>query len=392
MDISKTAAATKALELSRLAGDVGRVVVFYTPMATRPQTVVPGVGGTGRSATANRPVNPTGFTAARMSCLASDSGQVVVPQALHWPNVPKLFMPGVGGTGWSATADRPVNMMDWFTVRLEPNMAERNTAEPTVSRGLAARHHMVTGVAGVTRGSCANSVFSARCGWNSLGAEQTAHRSTAERASQTLREPKFRFDLPDADETTKAVWTQKRQSPVWQGFTAKYFSMLNRFVGLATMSCAQRYALFRNIQQERGWKATTASSYWISTLTVRRILELPCTAEDARATTILEKEAKSAEVSYAEPMTIDHYHEMRELLPPGDPVRIAISLAFVWGQRISDIAQLAKNDIDTECFNTPMMIAKVCRGKVIGRIRPYHLHLPIVDLTYRLTVDLDLGD
>ena len=68
--------------------------------------------------------------------------------------------------------------------------------------------------------------------------------------------------------------------------------------------------------------------------------------------------------------------EFSSALPLGDmSCRVALNLAYVWGQRISDVIQLGTDDFTWEWFGAKRFTTTVRRGKVIRHIGPYSLSI-----------------
>lgn len=200
------------------------------------------------------------------------------------------------------------------------------------------------------------------------------------------------LDLPHPSAPTLHLWTSR--SAVWRLTTsAKFASSIRRFLGLAEMASAASFEKMCDIAKRRNWKATTVASYWNSVQAGKRWLNLPITPEDQRATKHFEKEAHAAEVAYPTPMSEEEFrciYSMSEMGNCHGGLVIAILVAYVLGQRISDILQLKNTDLKWEEMGatpgptTLFLTITIRRGKVVPVIGPYALFLPQGELATML--------
>ena len=177
---------------------------------------------------------------------------------------------------------------------------------------------------------------------------------------------------------------------VWDKYTAQWKTTLLRFLTLA-----QREDRFRALELERtaagGWKHSTNSTYWGAILCVRKILSLPVSAADSMTSRTLEHLAKSEVHDYPRPMHKILVLQLWLIPHPsrhGELIAALIVTSFLFGQRVSDIAQLAVVDLEIQYFplqRTSTVCVTVRRGKVIPHIGPYSLHCsgPLAERLWR---------
>jgi hypothetical protein len=180
-------------------------------------------------------------------------------------------------------------------------------------------------------------------------------------------------ELPSPSPSALEKWMFR--SKEWQdSVSVKYGQTLRRFLGLAETSDA--YERILELQRLKPWKETTTASYWQAVLTARRLLNIAPTAEEKRATKLLESAARACRIDYPQPMTTDDLFLFMRIADM--PSRVAVVLAFLWGQRISDILQLKKEDFSWELFGQQksFLTCTLRRGKVIPLIGPYSLFMP----------------
>lgn len=121
--------------------------------------------------------------------------------------------------------------------------------------------------------------------------------------------------------------------------------------------------------------ATTASTYWTTWLTAQKVLQIPPSRADARATKILKARSTTYPIDFPAPMTATHLVALRFAYEVTHPVTTAIvAAAWVLGQRFSDLAQLALSDIE---LTSTHVCLTVRRGKVMTTQTPYTLFLNV---------------
>ena len=156
---------------------------------------------------------------------------------------------------------------------------------------------------------------------------------------------------------------------VWSTLGQKWLAQCSRFSGLAI--APNRFQIIELARTTNKWKCSSTATYWAATMCARKMLGLPKVAADTKTTNYLEHLSNTELHCYAMSLNDAYFLEIWFLrIPEG----LIICVAYLLGQRVSDMAQLAPGDLTLEFQNTTICIT-VRRGKVIQYIRPYVLHL-----------------
>ncbi len=138
-----------------------------------------------------------------------------------------------------------------------------------------------------------------------------------------------------------------------------------------------RFATFR--RQYRHLRKTTQASYWLACLAVRRCRDLPITQMDRFLAKRLQAAARAEErIFVARPMHRRHFRLAMSEALAGDPMALLTALSYALGQRVSDMAQLARRDLKIRRWGRAeraTLCITVRRGKVVPMIGAYTLHL-----------------
>ncbi len=133
-----------------------------------------------------------------------------------------------------------------------------------------------------------------------------------------------------------------------------------------------------------GLAPTTKATYWAAIASLRScFLE----KKESYVKTVgrkLDAEAMSAPLSQAPPMSLPVFHKI--LLEERSEAKTIVALAFVLGQRTSDVAQLHYKDVIVKSvLGKQLIVVTVRRGKVIGKIGAYTVAMP-----YHKTIAADV--
>jgi integrase len=162
--------------------------------------------------------------------------------------------------------------------------------------------------------------------------------------------------------------------------TEKWLRTVRRFLPYASVSSEQRLPLLLKYRTIHNWKWSTTATYHGAILAALKILQMPKDFFDREATRHLEKQVLQEVVEYPKALSQAHARTVLQyaLEEPRGQVKnilVAMVLAFTFGQRMSDILQLDRNDIDRSPIDNDIVIT-IRRGKVIHFCKPYTLHVP----------------
>lgn len=157
-----------------------------------------------------------------------------------------------------------------------------------------------------------------------------------------------------------------------------YTKTQERMLFLADLQAAERFSTFEAACLTRGLAPSTAATYWVAWLSAQQALELPSTAADKAILRRLEARASQYPPAFPLPMSLHSMTALRSMYATMLPRTLAaIGLAFVCGQRISDVIQLAARDFQVvDNGDLALLVATVRRGKVMSMIHPYPIAVP----------------
>ena len=169
-----------------------------------------------------------------------------------------------------------------------------------------------------------------------------------------------------------------RTQEAWEGRNAAYKTCSKqyqrtqrRFLTLA-MWPEQRFLIFRELAQIVPWAPSTQAAYWEGV--VAMLTALGATqSHDLRNLRWLEQESAQVQPKAAPPLRLEHIQAI--LHAPVSEAAVAILLTWFLGQRLSDIALLQPNRIRVQ--SKEFISITFVEGKVIRKIRPYSLFLPV---------------
>jgi integrase len=140
---------------------------------------------------------------------------------------------------------------------------------------------------------------------------------------------------------------------------------------LADIDPSNRFEAFEQLCFERVLAPTTAESYWTTWLGAQKTIGILPSDSDQRVAKILKARSTAYPVEFPTPASASDMELLFQTFKEPLPSMTAIAmLAFINGQRISDMIQLAVSDL------TPMedfLLVTVRRGKTMMVSKPYTL-------------------
>ncbi len=176
---------------------------------------------------------------------------------------------------------------------------------------------------------------------------------------------------PWPEPSTKVMSLWLRRHPSYQTFSSNYMASQKRFLFLADILPQHRFEAFERICFLRQIAPTTAESYWTTWLGAQKALAVQTAESDARVSKILKARSIAYPVQFPTPATmIDMEALVTTFRVPLPSLTAIVMFAFLNGQRISDMLQLAVADLNvTESF----LMITVRRGKTMSVSQPYTL-------------------
>jgi integrase len=178
----------------------------------------------------------------------------------------------------------------------------------------------------------------------------------------------------------KAAWPEPSKQmtekwmirhPSYTSYSTRYMSSQRRMLFLGDLNPMDRFEAFERLCYLRQLAPTTAETYWTTWLGVQKAIGIaPCDA-DPRTTKILKARSTAYPIHFPTPATLQEMQMLQDTFQIEFPSLTAIVMfAFVNGQRISDMVQIAVSDITIE-KNTLMITVR--RGKTMMTSQPYTL-------------------
>ena len=178
-------------------------------------------------------------------------------------------------------------------------------------------------------------------------------------------------EWPTPSQEMQKRWIERH--PTYNTFSSRYMMSQKRLLFLGDLPPSDRFETFERICFERQLAPTTAESYWTTWLGVQKALAItPCDA-DARTTKLLKARSTAYPVTFPTPLSMEQMNELRNTYEQEFPSLVAVAtLAFICGQRISDMIQLAVSDLEPQPQH---LMINVRRGKTMATKHPYVLWL-----------------
>jgi hypothetical protein len=186
------------------------------------------------------------------------------------------------------------------------------------------------------------------------------------------------------------------QGEAW--LTSKWRQTILRFAPFAPLDAAEIGQALELGRSFFRWKYSTVATYCSAVISAKKFWTARATPKALTSLgAFYEKQAKTEKKTKAPPMREKHARRLeRAMRRQRSPLEIGILLAWMFGQRISDVLQLHANDV--EVFNgfqnmtrhqsgsppsakqtsrtQKFIVITVRRGKTIGTTGPFTLHIP----------------
>lgn len=170
-------------------------------------------------------------------------------------------------------------------------------------------------------------------------------------------------------EETMTKW--KNRHPSHLTYSTNYMACQERLIFLADVAPHLRFEVFEEYCFTRNLAPTTAEAYWTTWLSVQKILAIPSAQSDARVTKILKARSTAYPVSFPTPATkVDIDNLVRTFRGELPSFTAIVMFAFINGQRISDMIQLASTDMEEQ---GNFLKVTIRRGKTMMVSKPYTL-------------------
>lgn len=177
-------------------------------------------------------------------------------------------------------------------------------------------------------------------------------------------------EYPQPSAETKMKWMERH--PSYHTFTSKYMASQKRILFLADIEPHLRFESFEKLCYERSVAPTTAEGYWTTWLSVQKALSIRASNSDARVSKLLKARSVAYPVAFPAPATMSDICSLTTLFFNEHPsITTIVAIAFLNGQRISDMIQLGTADL---VFDDEFLMITVRRGKTISvTSHPYTL-------------------
>jgi hypothetical protein len=184
------------------------------------------------------------------------------------------------------------------------------------------------------------------------------------------KKSRTRVSIPKPTSDQLLLWETRHA--VWRELSKQHQAAGLRFLGVACMSPTDRWDFFL---KARGiWSPSTLKSYMEVCLGVRRALDLPVTSHDLKMMKNFKGTYNASHKTWAPPLLPRHVALLRSSIlgTTPCPIALAILLAYVHGQRISDVLQLEVDDVVQGQIFTTLYRR---RGKVVKTTDAFTTHL-----------------
>lgn len=190
-------------------------------------------------------------------------------------------------------------------------------------------------------------------------------------AGKVVPKASSKIEWPAASDQAVRLWTSRH--PSFMNYTTHYMASQRRILFLSDVAPTKRFEAFEQICYQRTLAPTTAMTYWTTWLGVQKALGItPCEA-DPRTTKVMKARATAYPVQFPTPASLADMELLVQTYRDALPSLAAIAMmAFILGQRISDMIQLAVHDIQP---NKNELMITVRRGKTMSVSTPYTLWL-----------------
>lgn len=174
---------------------------------------------------------------------------------------------------------------------------------------------------------------------------------------------------PEPSKESLELWMTRH--PSFKTFSSHYMDSQRRILFLADVKPELRFQAFENVCLQRNLAPTTAETYWTTWLGIQKALGIRPSEADARVTKILKARAVAYPVKFPIAVILSEMELFVTTFKDALPSLAAIGMfAFLHGQRISDMIQLAVADLQ---INDSFLMVTVRRGKTMSVSQPYTL-------------------
>lgn len=174
---------------------------------------------------------------------------------------------------------------------------------------------------------------------------------------------------------TQKFWKTVWETPAYYRMARSNIRTMERFLPLA-IEPTTRFQLFTTAAAKFEWRSSTQHTYWCMVLNMLEIVGSPITRADRRDQRFLEAKMNEEIPNQSDALTPEIIRQMWEEEPNTEET-ILITLAFVLGQRLPDIALLENSNLFVirPPQMPPYVAIQILRGKVIRFVKPYTLAL-----------------
>ena len=182
----------------------------------------------------------------------------------------------------------------------------------------------------------------------------------------------IKISWPSATEKTLQAFIDR--NPVFHSFSTNFMASQRRMLFLADVTPEQRFERFEHECYTRQLAPTTAETYWVTWLSVQKMLQIVPSITDDFCLKKLKQRALRYQPDFPTPATLADIEFVVKAYRADCPFCCAVVMAtFILGQRISDMIQL-----DAMCLTVLGNVLKILirRGKNQDRSVPFTLWLP----------------
>lgn len=181
-----------------------------------------------------------------------------------------------------------------------------------------------------------------------------------------------RGQWPVASATTAALFRNRHAAH--KTYSGGYMKTQERFLFLLDEPPDTRFERFEKECYLRALAPTTAHAYWITFVSVDKIVSGQCTTPaEKRVSKILENRANRYPVAFPRPLEHEVRRRFVQRYRQDFPMITAlVEACWVLGQRYGDFLQIAVNDFTIEDSEVKIIIR---RGKTVSYTKPYTLTL-----------------
>jgi hypothetical protein len=200
---------------------------------------------------------------------------------------------------------------------------------------------------------------------------QLREKQVVEMIAGKIQSKQMTMEWPEASKESVDRWMIRH--PSFQTYSKHYMASQRRILFLCDVPPDKRFEAFEEICYKRQLAPTTAESYWTTWLGVQKAVGItPCDA-DQRTSKILKARATCYPVQFPTPASLADMELFVQTYKVALPSFTAIAMAaFILGQRISDIIQVATADLQV---TQDLLMITIRRGKTMMTSHPYTLWL-----------------